>query len=253
MLSLVLLGPRMVNPFGAPESPLCRLANRDFIGYDATLSLGCRSTVRIVQGNWAEARLVPHVAGVLIRDKLGLNVEYVLDRVDGTNGTCIVPEDSTTSWPEGCEEVKSGRMYDMLASGEADLALTLWPAKFTNTNRADALNSECPKSTTSRCMSTVGNQGYQARSGWFVPAKVSSVMKAPAAWAAITTLYGRGYADAPDYIKELKKVRLPARALQPYRTLTLTLNLTPALTLTPTSTLTLTLTTVARAPRRQPV
>ena len=163
MLSLILLAPMTISPFGRPKSGLCSLNDRGFTRFDPTLSLG--STVRLVQGNWAEARLVPHVAGVLIRDKLGLNVEYVLNRVKNGTSSCIVPEDDATPWPVNeCEEVKSGRMYEMLANGEADLALTLWPAKFAHSERAKALNSECAKSSTSRCMSTVGNQGYQAPS-----------------------------------------------------------------------------------------
>jgi len=105
--------------------------------------------VRIVEGNWDEARLVPHVAGILIQEMFGLAVEYVRDGEDGTGAN-------------------SSRMYDMLANDEADLALTLWPAKFLTTDRLAALSSSCPKSLSERCVATVGNQGYKGRSGWFV-------------------------------------------------------------------------------------
>ena len=74
--------------------------------------------------------MVPHVAGLLLRDMLGMKVEYALDEENGPNG------------------VNASRMYTMLASGEADLALTLWPAKFWNTSRADAVGALCPKSST---------------------------------------------------------------------------------------------------------
>ena len=59
-------------------------------------------------------------------------------------------------------------MYEMLANEEADLALTLWPAKFWNSDRSEALTKSCHESSTDLCVATVGNQGYRARSGWFV-------------------------------------------------------------------------------------
>ena len=82
-----------------------------------------------MQGNWPEARLVPHVAGLLIRDMLGLTVEYALDEENGPNGT------------------GASRMYTMLANDEADVALTLCPAKFWNTSRAEAVGAKCLKSS----------------------------------------------------------------------------------------------------------
>ena len=139
-----------------------------------------------MQGNWPEARLVPHVAGLLIREVLGMKVEYALDGENGANAS---------------------RMYEMLANGEADLALTLWPAKFFNTDRADALSTSCLKSSTKYCMATVGNQGYKARSGWFVPAKVSSVRERVAEWSTITGLYDPGHVD------QLIKARPPQSIL----------------------------------------
>ena len=130
-----------------------------------------------MQGNWPEARLVPHVAGLLIRDMLGLTVEYALDEENGPNG------------------VNASRMYAMLASGEADLALTLWPAKFWSTSRADALSTRCSKSSTKHCISTVGNQGYRARSGWFVPTDVTMVRDKVADWSTVISLYDSEHID----------------------------------------------------------
>ena len=89
-----------------------------------------------MEGNWPEARLVPHVAGILIRQVLGYTVEYALDGAGGADAS---------------------RMYDMLADEEADLALTLWPAKFWNSNRSAALSKGCTKSSTNLCVATVGN------------------------------------------------------------------------------------------------
>jgi hypothetical protein len=126
--------------------------------------------VRIVQGTWPEARWVPHVAGILRRQVRGYNVEYKPDGGDGANAS---------------------RMYEMLANEEADLALTLWPAKFWNTNRSTALSKACPKSSTSLCMATVGNQGYKARSGWFVSTMVSAVSGMVAEWSTVVNLYNR--------------------------------------------------------------
>jgi len=136
-----------------------------------------------LQGNWPEARLVPHVAGLLIREVLGMKVEYALDEENGPNG------------------VNASRMYAMLANDEADLALTLWPAKFFNSDRAAALSTRCPGSSTKYCMAIVGNQGYMARSGWFVPAKVSMVREEVADWSTVTNLYD------PVHVDQLIKAR----------------------------------------------
>ena len=133
-----------------------------------------------MEGNWNEARLVPHVAGILIEEVLGMNVEYALDGGDGASAS---------------------RMYDMLANDDADLALTLWPARFWNTNRSEALTRACPKSSTDRCMATVGNQGYMGRSGWFVPTHVSTVKEKVAEWSTITGLYD------PVHVHQLFKAR----------------------------------------------
>ena len=130
--------------------------------------------MRIVEGNWPEARLVPHVAGLLIRQVLGLTVEYALDGGDGANAS---------------------RMYEMLADEEADLALTLWPAKFWNTSRSESLTKACQKSATNRCMAIVGNQGYRARSGWFVSTDVSAVSGKVAEWSTVVNLYNQEYTD----------------------------------------------------------
>ena len=138
--------------------------------------------MRIVEGNWPEARLVPHVAGTLIRQVLGLTVEYALDGRDGANAS---------------------RMYEMLADEEADLALTLWPAKFWNTNRSEALTKACHKSSTDRCMAIVGNQGYRARSGWFVSTDVSAVRGRVAEWSTVVNLYNQEDTD------QLVKARTP--------------------------------------------
>ena len=135
-----------------------------------------------MEGNWPEARLVPHVAGLLIRQVLGMTVEYALDGGDGANAS---------------------RMYDMLANDKADLALTLWPAKFWNASRSDALTKACPKSSTDRCMATVGNQGYRARSGWFVSTDVSAVKGRVAEWSTVVNLYNTSYTD------HLVKARTP--------------------------------------------
>ena len=137
-----------------------------------------------MEGNWPEARLVPHVAGLLLRDVLGMKVKYALDEENGPNGA------------------NASRMYDMLANDEADLALTLWPAKFFNTNRSAALSTRCPGSSTKYCMATVGNQGYKARSGWFVPTHVSTVKANVVQWSTITGLYDPGNVD------QLVKARL---------------------------------------------
>ena len=138
--------------------------------------------MRIVEGNWPEARLVPHVAGTLIRQVLGFTVEYALDGRDGANAS---------------------RMYEMLADEEADLALTLWPAKFWNTNRSEALAKACHKSTTDRCMAIVGSQGYRARSGWFVSTDVSAVRGRVAEWSTVVNLYNQEDTD------QLVKARTP--------------------------------------------
>ena len=118
--------------------------------------------------------MVPHVAGTLIRQVLGFTVEYALDGRDGANAS---------------------RMYEMLADEEADLALTLWPAKFWNTNRSEALTKACHKSTTDRCMAIVGSQGYRARSGWFVSTNVSAVRGRVAEWSTVVNLYNQEDTD----------------------------------------------------------
>ena len=77
----------------------------------------------------------------------------------------------------------SFEMYDMLTSNDADLALTLWPAKYWNTNRSVALSEPCPRSSTWRCVSIVGVHGYRARSGWFVTASPPAVSWNLVAWS----------------------------------------------------------------------
>ena len=129
-----------------------------------------------MEGNWDEARLVPHVAGILIQEMFGLAVEYVRDGMNGTGAN-------------------SSRMYDMLKKDEADLALTLWPAKFLTTDRLAALSSSCPKSLSERCVATVGNQGYKARSGWFVTASVSAVRGKEAEWSTVVSLYDQNHTE----------------------------------------------------------
>ena len=129
-----------------------------------------------MEGNWDEARLVPHVAGILIHEMFGLSVEYVRD---GENGT----------------GTNSSRMYDMLANDEADLALTLWPAKFLKTDRLAALSASCEKSLSERCVATVGNQGYKARSGWFVTANVSAVRGKEAEWSTVVSMYDHNHTE----------------------------------------------------------
>jgi hypothetical protein len=131
--------------------------------------------VRIVEGNWPEARLVPHVAGILIHEMFGLAIEYVSNEEDGT---------------------PASRMYDMLENDEADLALTLWPAKFLTTDRLAALSSSCPKSLSERCVATVGNQGYKARSGWFVTANVNAVRGKEAEWSTVVSLYDQKHTES---------------------------------------------------------
>ena len=93
------------------------------------------------------------------------------------------------------------RMYDMLRSNEADLALTLWPAKFWNSNSSTALSKGCPKSSTNYCVATVGNQGYRARSGWFVSTNVSAVRGRVAEWSTVVNLY--------NHFDQLVKARTP--------------------------------------------
>ena len=139
-----------------------------------------------MQGNWPEARVVPHVAGILLRQVLGYNVEYTPDGGDGADAS---------------------RMYEMLANEEADLALTLWPAKFWNTNRSEALSKPCDESSTNRCMATVGNQGYKARSGWFVSTDVSAVRDKVAEWSTVVNLY--------NHSDQLVKARTPILGYSP--------------------------------------
>ena len=150
-----------------------------------------------MEGNWDEARLVPHVAGILIHAMFGMAVEYVRD---GENGT----------------GTNASRMYDMLANDEADLALTLWPAKFLKTDRLAALSASCEKSLSERCVATVGNQGYKARSGWFVTAKVSAVMGKEAEWSTVVSLYDQNHTEnltkarpRPPYNPEVALTRDP--------------------------------------------
>jgi len=179
MLSLLVL----LAPMGAEK---CSLKRNVPLLFDLNVS----PTVRILQGNWPEARLVPHVAGLLIREVLGMKVEYALDEENGPNG------------------VNASRMYAMLANDEADLALTLWPAKFFNSDRAAALSTRCPGSSTKYCMAIVGNQGYMARSGWFVPAKVSMVREEVADWSTVTNLYDPVHVDQLIKAHELPVVDL---------------------------------------------
>ena len=100
-------------------------------------------------------------------------------------------------------------MYEMLMNDTADLALTLWPGKFFDTDRADALSASCPRSSTDRCITTVGNQGYKGRSGWFVPSQnVSTVRENVAEWSTVTGLYD------PVHVDQLIKAR-PQSYLHP--------------------------------------
>lgn len=154
--------------------------------------------MRVIKGNWPEARLVPHVAGLLLREVLGMKVEYVKD---------------------GGKEVNASRMYDMLAKEEADLALTLWPAKFFYADRKEALDRMCSGSSTKRCMTIVGNQGYQARSGWFV--NVNAVEEEVAEWSTVLNLYNQKANDRlikarPPHFPTLNPATQAAFVRRPY-------------------------------------
>ena len=87
----------------------------------------------------------------------------------------------------------------MLRTNEADLALTLWPAKYWNTNRSDALSKLCPRSSTGRCVSIVGVHGYRARSGWFVTASSPEVRGNLVAWSTITSLLANTSTSFPPF------------------------------------------------------
>ena len=133
-----------------------------------------------MQGNWSEARLVPHVAGLIFERVFGQTVEYVI-----------------------ADNVSS--MYDMLGHEKADLALTLWPARYWGTMRSAALNTPCRKSSTKRCVSIVGNQGYQGRSGWFVTANPTDVKGDLVGWSTITSLLSRAGKLTSEFTKNLTK------------------------------------------------
>ena len=125
---------------------------------------------------WLEARIVPRLAGILLRDRLGLDVEFI-------------PAQSAQQF------------YELVSAGIADIALTLWPAKFEGNVRMLARNRTCSRSDNGRCMSVVGKTGYKGRAGWYVPANVTSVREDPQQWAMVTALY------RPDYQALLLKAK----------------------------------------------
>ena len=140
-----------------------------------------RTKVRVVEYDpqatsmWLEARIVPRLAGILLRDRLGLDE--------------FIPAQSAQQF------------YELVSAGIADIALTLWPAKFEGNVRMLARNRTCSRSDNGRCMSVVGKTGYKGRAGWYVPANVTSVREDPQQWAMVTALY------RPDYQALLLKAK----------------------------------------------
>ena len=136
-----------------------------------------------MQGNWAEARLVPHVAGRILEEMFGQTVEYVLADTAWSMYDMLHYDMLASNFT--AEDLAS---YGSNASKQADLALTLWPANYWGSNRSAALNAECNKSSTKRCVSIVGTTGYRARSGWFITANTTNVQEDLVGWSTITSL-----------------------------------------------------------------
>ena len=193
MLTLVLLAsmgaPLLPLPLAPVETCVLNVPLNASLFRDA-LSVG--STIRIVQGNWAEARLVPHVAGLILKEIFGQTVEYVL--ADTAWSMYDMLHYDTLASNFTAEDVASYLTAEDLASNgsnaskQADLALTLWPANYWGANRSAALNAKCAKSSTERCVSIVGNTGYRARSGWFITANTTNVQEDLVGWSTITSL-----------------------------------------------------------------
>lgn len=150
--------------------------------------LPSQTKVRIVVGPWAEATVVPRVAGTLIRELLDYNVEYV---------------PTPLSTPQ---------MYEFLRDGIADVAFVLWPANFEATARADAFAMESARSATGFAVQTIGATGYKARSGWYVPA-VPSVMRDAAAWQHANSLYLEHTQSSEQPARRTRHLSVSARQL----------------------------------------
>ena len=153
------------------------LPEADVYAYKGLL-YGQLSRVRIIEyaessdvASWEDARIVPHIAGLLIKEKLGYtNIEYI-------------------------QALNLSHMYMLIEEGAADLALTLWPAKYEDTLRAQAISARCPKASNGRCVDFIGRTGYKARSGWYLPANVTAVKAAPQAWSVVNSLFNPGIAN----------------------------------------------------------
>ena len=139
--------------------------------------LQSQTIVRIVEGTWAEASVVPRLAGIIFREILDYDIGF--KTVSGTPN-----------------------MYKALADDEADVALVLWPANYEKTSKAAALAQTDPESETGLSMSIIGSSGYRARSGWYVPA-VNPVKAKAAAWGSSNVLYFPGVQAALVKAKEL--------------------------------------------------
>ena len=113
---------------------------------DRRIFLPDQLDVHVLELSWTEARVVPKIAGIIIRDQLSLPYQVHGVLVSGT--------------PDA---------YAALQNEQADFGVVLWPNNYESSARRLALERECPRSPSGFCLTAVGSTGYRARSGWYIP------------------------------------------------------------------------------------
>ena len=111
------------------------------------------------------AKVLNRIAGILMRQQLGYEVEYV-----SSTGTT--------------------HMYNQVAGGAVDAAYVMWPANFEAPGqvRYVAVNKEDRLSPTGYSVVSLGLTGYKARSGWYLTA-ITNVTSTPSLYGSSAALY----------------------------------------------------------------
>ena len=131
--------------------------------------------------NWQSHRIVTRVAEILLRERLGYEVE-VRDYIASGSATAAYTDD-----PDGCGTSYQTSAYCRLKDGAVHINVELWPGSLPP-SLAQSLQAKVLLMA-----SGMGELGYEGRSGWFIPvSSLRDVATGPlgdAPWRAIMPLF----------------------------------------------------------------
>ena len=131
--------------------------------------------------DWQSHRIIMRAAEILLREHLGYEVE-VRDYASHGSGTAAYTDDA-----DGCGASYQASAYCRLKDGHVDINFELWPG---------SLPAELATSLQAKVLLTasqMGEVGYEARSGWFIPvSSLRDVATGPlgdAPWRSLMPLF----------------------------------------------------------------